>query len=266
MEQKQILRQALNCLEKNKPIALVTVVETSGSTPSRSGAKMIVYEEGEIEGTIGGGAIEAKVIEKAKEAMGEDKNFFLNYDLGNKEASQMGMVCGGSISVFIEPLLTGPVLLLVGAGHISQEISKLASRIGFQIVVVDDRPEFACEENFPQADSIYASDISQSIKEYPIDDSTYVVIVTRGHRHDAIALEEVINSPAKYIGMIGSKNKVRTILDDLREKGYPEEAIKKIYTPIGLDIGGDTPEEIAISIMAEIQQVRYKKGGENLAT
>ncbi len=258
MDPKELIRELDRCLQENTPVALATVVEVSGSTPARKGAKMLIYPDGSIKGTIGGGSMEAAVIEEGKNSIEKGLSRFLEYKLNQEEAAGLGMVCGGNVSVFVEPWLAGPELIIVGAGHISQYLAPLAKMLDFQVVIIDDREEFACEENFPQADKIMVDDIGKSLAEYPVFAHHYLVIVTRGHQFDEIALEQVLSKDAAYLGMIGSRNKIEKIFNDLRDKGIPEEWLQKVYAPIGLDLGGNRPSEIALSIAAQLVEVRNR--------
>ncbi|UMZ74779.1 XdhC family protein [Natranaerofaba carboxydovora] len=257
-DNKVVFEYLHHCLENNKPAVLATVTHSKGSTPARIGAKMIVFEDGGTKGTIGGGALEARIIEEAKKVLETKEAKFVHYDLNEKDAEALGMVCGGEVSLFVEPILTAPKLVIVGAGHISQCISHYTKLLDFETVVIDDRKEFASREKFPDADNIIADDIEKALEEININSATYVVLVTRGHKHDQIALEKVINKDAKYIGMIGSKRKIKVIFDNLKQKGIPQERLDQVYAPIGLDIGGDRPSEIAVSIVAQLIKVRYK--------
>ncbi|ACB85777.1 XdhC family protein [Natranaerobius thermophilus] len=263
MNNREFYQLVIDALKEKTPCAVATVVKSSGSSPAREGAKMLVYEDGSIAGTVGGGALEARTIEEGLNCIQTNQPKFLDYSLSKGEASELGMVCGGNASIFVEPMLTSPELVLVGAGHISQEVAKLAQNLDYQITVMDDRAEFASRENFPGAHDIYSGEIEETLLEFSIGPNTYIVIVTRGHAHDQKALETVLDSQAAYIGMIGSKNKVREVVNSLKDKGYSQEQIDRIYAPIGLDIGGNTPPEIAVSIIAEIQKVRYKGEGRN---
>jgi len=169
------------------------------------------------------------------------------------------------VELFIEVAVPSPSLLIIGAGHIGQSLSRMGKLVGFRVVVLDDRPDFANVERFPEADEVIAADFAETLRDYPITDTTYVVVATRGHRYDEQSLRQVINSSAAYIGMIGSRRRVATVLRHLAEEGYPPERLRQVYSPIGLDIGGETPEEIALSIMAEIVQVRRGGRGQSLA-
>ena len=259
MDPKQIVYQLSSCLEKNQPVALVTVVTASGSTPARPGAKMLVFANGTIKGTVGGGALEARIIEEAVRVLNTGEHYYKSYSLNNEDAAGLGMVCGGEVSVFIDGYITGPELILVGAGHISQYLAGMAKMLDFTITVIDDRKDYACQEKFPQADRIIAADIAESLENLSITNNTYLAILTRGHRYDQVALEKVIGSDAAYIGMIGSRSKIKTVFDELRENGVNPSDLEKVHAPIGLDLGGKSPAEIALSIAAEMVKVRYSR-------
>ncbi|HCL91044.1 MAG TPA: xanthine dehydrogenase, partial [Candidatus Atribacteria bacterium] len=200
----EILKEALRRVDKGEVIALVTVVETKGSTPREAGAKMLVNKDGLIAGTIGGGITEAKVIEEAKEALKERKGKLLAYHLTKEEAARdEGAICGGDMRLFIDVLQPKEEILIFGAGHIAVYVSKLAKMIGFKVTIIDDRQEFANQERFPEADEIIVETIGKALNNIKITPATYIVIVTRGHLKDEEALKSVIRSSAAYIGMIG---------------------------------------------------------------
>jgi xanthine dehydrogenase accessory factor len=236
--------------------ALVTVVSASGSTPREEGAKMLVKPDGSIIGTIGGGSLEAQIIGEAVKVIRQGKPKRLHRSLTAKEAGDEGMICGGDLEVFIEPILTPPTLYIFGGGHIALALTKMGKLCGFKIAVIDDRAEFASAERFPEAEFVLAEDFTKSFAQLRIDKSSYIVIVTHGHRHDEVVLEWAVSTPAKYIGMIGSKTKNETIFSHLRDRGVSKEHLDRVHAPIGLEIGAQTPEEIAVSILAEVIEVR----------
>lgn len=259
MEDK-LIKSLLDNVEKNRGVALVTVVETKGSSPRGKGSMMIVDQEGNIlEGTVGGGSIEEKVIRECQKCIDNAESKLMNY-----EQDSLPMNCGGNISVFIKVFNRKDKLLIIGGGHIGSKLSQFAKILNYEITVVDNRQEFATTERLSKVDTILTGDIIDILKEHPIDQLTSVVIVTQGHRLDLEALASVIDSEARYIGMIGSLGKVMTCLKALKEKGIDEKLLEKIHAPIGLDIGGETPQEIALAIMAEIQAVKYGKEGNSL--
>jgi len=255
-----IFEEVLKRVEQDERIALVTIVDVSGSSPGKLGSKMVVNKDGLIAGTIGGGMIEARVIEEAKLALKEDKGKFLSYQLNKEEASlEDWMICGGNIKVFIDVITPQDEMIIFGAGHIAVILSKFAKMVGFKVTIIDEREEFASRERFPEADRIMVAEPGTAIKEIKSFDSTYVVVVTRGHLKDEEALLSVIDHKPKYIGMIGSKEKNAVIFQYLKEKGISEEKIAKIFAPIGVKIGAKTPEEIAVSIIAQVIEVKRGK-------
>jgi len=258
----EILKEAFGRIDKGETIAWVTVVDTKGSTPREVGAKMLVNKDGLIAGTIGGGITEAKVIEETKQALKEGKRRFLTYHLTKEQAAlDEGAICGGDMKIFIDILQPKEEVLIFGAGHIAVCVSKLAKMVGFRAVIIDDRKEFANQNRFPEADEIIAEEIEEALTHLNITPSTYIIILTRGHLKDEEVLTLVIRSGAAYIGMIGSRNKNATVFQQLTKKGISQEELNKVHAPIGIDINAQTPEEIAVSIMAEIIQVRREKKG-----
>lgn len=242
-------------LQENKPAALATVVKTRGASPRRPGAKMIVYPDGNIVGSVGGGEMEMRVIETAKQVLQDRQPRYLDMTLSNENRGDP-LICGGEMEVFVEPLLNTPSLVLVGAGHVGAAVAQLAQFLGFSVTVLDDRPEFVTPENFPHADQRIAGDIIQEIAKLNITPQTYVVLVTRAHTLDAALLGTIVDKPTAYIGMLGSKRRVLTVKDTLKQQGASPEALDRVHAPIGIEIHAETPQEIAVSIMAEIIRVR----------
>ncbi|MCK4309162.1 MAG: XdhC family protein [Candidatus Atribacteria bacterium] len=256
----EILKEALERINKGESIALATIVETKGSTPREVGAKMVVGKDGLIAGTIGGGITEAKVIKEAKQAIKEGKERFLAYHLTKEEAARdEGAICGGEMKVFVDILQPKEEILIFGAGHIAVCVSKLAKIVGFKVTIIDDRKEFVNQDRFPEADKIIAEETEKALTHLKITPSNYIIILTRGHLKDEEVLASVVRSNTAYIGMIGSRKKNATVFRRLTKKGISQEELDKVHTPIGIDINAQTPEEIAVSIMAEIIQVRRKK-------
>ena len=256
----EILKEALKRIDKGETIALVTVVETKGSTPRGVGAKMLVNKDGLIAGTVGGGITEARVIKEVKQALREGKGKLLAYHLTKEQAAlDGGAICGGDMKVFIDILQLKKEILIFGAGHIAVYVSKLAKMMGFRVNIIDDRQEFANQDRFPEADEIIAETIGKALNHIKITPATHIIIVTRGHLKDEEVLASVITSSAAYIGMIGSRKKNATVFQHLEEQGILAEELKKVHAPIGIDIKAQTPEEIAVSIIAEIIQIRRGK-------
>lgn len=262
-----IYREIVKVQEEKKDFALVTIVKAEGSTPRGEDAKMIVLYTGESIGTIGGGELEAKVIEDAKSAIEKGTSILQEYMLDDRKPEGLAMKCGGDIQVFIEVHKPRPRLVIIGAGHVGKALSDMASLLDFNIIVVDDRAEWANRERFPQASDILVSEnISEILEDMIIGQDSYAVIATRGHAHDKDALGSVLKKKTKYIGMIGSRKKVKAVFDQLQEEGYLKEDLKEVHSPIGLDLGGESPEEIAVSILAEILKIRYSRDGSSLSS
>jgi len=320
-------------LDEGKAGIIATVVKKTGAAPRDEGAKMFVGEDKKSYGTVGGGSVEAQVYDEALRLMGARKVKVLHFRMDARAVADDGMLCGGNVDIFLEPLLgvhkevyegvrhceargrkavvvtrfgsgsllktlfdtygniwgdavpdeerkgffrlleetkvrligdslvvepvtIAPALYIFGAGHVSQFLSKVAKMVDFNVVVIDDRVEFANHERFPEADSVVVEDFQKVFDTLVFTGNEYVVIVTRGHAHDAAILEETVKRKTRYTGMIGSRRKVKMVLEHLREKGADPEALDKVHSPIGLDIHSETPQEIAISIVAELIQVR----------
>jgi len=256
----EILKEVLKRIDKGETIALVTVVEAKGSTPREVGAKMLVNKDGLIAGTIGGGITEARIIKEARQALKDGKGRLLTYHLTREEvALDEGAICGGDMKIFIDILQPKEEVLIFGAGHIAMSLSKLAKIVGFRVTVIDERKEFANQERFPEADQIITEKMSKALNYAKITSSNYAVIVSKGHLQDEEILASVIRSSAAYIGMIGSRKKNTTVFQRLVERGISKEELNKVHAPIGIDIKAQTPEEIAVSIIAEIIQARRGK-------
>jgi xanthine dehydrogenase accessory factor len=251
-----IYEEIIKTRAEGKEAALVTIISTAGSTPREEGAKMLVKDNGEVIGSIGGGDLEAMACDQAHDVMRKGKPRRLHVSLRDKQSKEPEMICGGDLEVFIEPISSPPTLYLFGGGHISLPLAQIGKLLGFKIVVIDDRPEFANLQRFPQADLTLAKDFLKVFPELHTNKSSYIVIATRNHQNDEQVLEWALETKAKYIGMIGSRSKNKIIFSHLRAKGVTKEKIDKVYAPIGLEINAQTPEEIAISILAEIIKVR----------
>jgi len=246
-----IFKEILALTSERIPAVLTTVVEVVDSAPGKPGARMIVKSDGSTVGTIGGGAIEKRITEEALTMMQGRGTRLLKYEL-----KELGMVCGGGMSVFLEPLVVTYPLIIFGAGHIGSALSKITTMLGFTTAVVDNRPEFASEEKLPWADRVIADDYHKALEDLSFSPTTSVVILTHRHTHDFEILEYCIRQPHSYLGMIGSRKKVATAFQQLREKGADEKDIERIHAPIGIDIGAESPEEIAVAIAAQLIAVR----------
>ncbi|MEO8028693.1 MAG: XdhC/CoxI family protein [Bryobacteraceae bacterium] len=242
--------------------ALATIVQVKGSIPSFESAKLLVREDGSIFGTIGGGCVEAEVWAIAREVIETERPRHLNFSLGQDAAYDNGLICGGQLNVFVEPVVPQPRAYIFGAGHVSKSISKVANLAGFATVVIDDREAFANAERFPEADEIFADEYEAVFPRLSINSSSYIVIVTRGHRDDMRVLRWAATTPARYVAMIGSKRKTISVIKELEKEGLPRDAFDQLFAPMGLEIGAESPEEIAVSVVAEMIAVRRKPEGE----
>ncbi|HUS07091.1 MAG TPA: XdhC/CoxI family protein [Bryobacteraceae bacterium] len=236
--------------------ALATIVQVKGSIPSFESAKLLVREDGSMLGTIGGGCVEAEVWNVAREVIETEKPRHLNFSLGQDAAYDNGLICGGQLNVFVEPVLPQPAAFIFGAGHISKSLSRVAGMAGFRTTVVDDREMFANRERFPDADEVIAGEYEEVFPSIPVNETGYIVIVTRGHRDDMRVLKWAIQTPARYIAMIGSKRKVLSVIRELEKEGIARDRFERVFAPMGLDIGAITPEEIAVAVVAEMIAIR----------
>jgi xanthine dehydrogenase accessory factor len=237
--------------------AIATVISSRIPTAMKDKAKLVLRADGTVVGRLGeGGFIEDYVRQKAEDVMREDYLTVLQFELGEDEAQRWGLEPGDMLDVFIEPIVAIPTLYLFGGGHVSLQIAKVATMVGFKTVVIDDRPAFANKERFPMADATLVEDLTTVFDRLNIDDQSYIVAVTRGHQHDEPVIEQAIRTNARYIGMIGSKRKITRMWKKLIERGANRERLAQVHAPIGLEIGADTPEEIAVSIVAQLIQAR----------
>jgi xanthine dehydrogenase accessory factor len=256
---QEVFAAAAEALDRGEAVALVTIVSTRGSTPQRVGAKMLVYADGRIVGTIGGGCYENDAFWKAKEAISNRRPELVHYELSDDFAQETGLICGGQMDVYIEPIEPSPELYVVGAGHVGFHLARLAGEVGFRVHVIDDREKFANRERFPTAVEVVADDIPVWLEGVTLPPHAYVVVVTRGHTNDLEALRALAPRELRYLGLIGSRAKVARIYDALLADQMSPEALKRVHAPIGLDIGAVTPQEIAVSILAELIAVKHGK-------
>ena len=296
MTSEQIFQEILRRTGAGERLALCTVVRTRGSCPQSAGAKMLVLADGKTLGTLGGGCVEAEVRRRATEMLQADQSGLLEFSLDHDYGWDDGLICGGIMDIhvqsldearasgyatllddiragrettlrvpyvrggeqqeFVEPLDPAPTLLIAGAGHVGQALAAVAQPLGFLVSVIDDRPDYASSERFPSAKRIIVGDIEAELRRFPIDKHTCIVVVTRGHQRDGQALGAVIHSPARYLGLIGSKRKIKAIFEDLAQQGVALEKLSRVHAPIGYDIGAVTVPEIAVSIAAELIALR----------
>ena len=241
-----------------KGVAVVTIVETVGSTPRKIGARMLVSSDLELYGTIGGGCVEADVIFAARDVLRTLRPRLLRVDIKAKNAEELDMLCGGEITFFLEPVMPDKRLLICGGGHISRALAHIVEGLDFRVTVIDDRPQFSNEGRFPQVEQCIAAPYEELSSRVEITRHTFVVIVTRGHTGDEACLRQVLRSPACFIAMIGSRSKWANIRARLRTEGFTEEQLARVHCPAGLDIGSITPEEIALSVAAQLVQERAR--------
>lgn len=255
-----IFEEITKLKREGKRGALATIVNVHGSIPSVMAAKMLVREDGSILGTVGGGCVESDVRKGAMEVMRDEKPKTFNFNLDQRPDDDTGLVCGGSLQVFIEPVIPLPRIYIFGGGHIGLNVHKIASLAGFETVVADDRELYANHERFPDAHEVHAGDMDGIMAGLTPSSSSYIVIVTRGHRHDMQVLRWALDTPACYIGMVGSGRKVLAVYEQLEAQGVSPEGFKRVFAPIGLAISAATPEEIAVSIVAELIAIRRHCG------
>jgi xanthine dehydrogenase accessory factor len=241
--------------------ALATITEVRGSIPSFETAKLLVREDGSMIGTIGGGCVEAEVWAAARDIIDTGKPRTMSFNLGQDAAYDNGLICGGQLEVFVECVSPQPAALIFGGGHISRSLAKVLDIAGFAVSVVDNREAFANRERFPEARQVFAEEYEEIFPKLNITSSTYIVIVTRGHRDDMRVLRWAITTSARYISMIGSKRKTIAVIRELEREGLPAEAFERLHAPMGLEIGAISPEEIAISVAAEMIAVRRDPQG-----
>jgi xanthine dehydrogenase accessory factor len=236
--------------------AIATIVQVRGSIPSYESAKLLVREDGSMIGTIGGGCVEAEVWTAAREVIETEKPRHLSFNLGQDAAYDNGLICGGQLDVFVEPVIPPPHAFIFGAGHISKGLAKVAALAGFAVTIVDDRDTFANRERFPDADEVFAGEYEEVFPKLPINETSYIIIVTRGHRDDMRVLRLASGTKARYLAMIGSKRKVISVIKELEKEGIPRQRLEQVYAPMGLEIGAVSPEEIGVSVVAEMIAVR----------
>jgi xanthine dehydrogenase accessory factor len=236
--------------------ALATIVQVRGSIPSYESAKLLVREDGSMMGTVGGGCVEAEVWNAAREVIDTEKPKNLSFSLGQDAAYDEGLICGGQLNIFVEPVIPQPQAFIFGGGHVSKSISRVAAIAGFSTIIVDNREAFANPGRFPEAEATYAEEYEDVFPKLPVTASSYLIIVTRGHRDDMRVLRWAVTTQARYIAMIGSKRKTISVIHELEHEGFPRDAFERIFAPMGLEIGAQSPEEIAISVVAEMIAVR----------
>jgi xanthine dehydrogenase accessory factor len=262
MSDELIYQAILDARRAGRPAALATVIRAQGSVPRHATSKMLVFADGQILGTVGGGELESRTIAVAKEAISSGQARLESYSLAGPREDAVG-VCGGQVEVFIEPILPPPTVLVLGCGHVGVAVAHLAKWLGFRVLVSDDREELCTPEHIPAADRYLPGELSAVLSATPIDGQTFVVAVTRGYPFDVAALPILLESQTPYIGVIGSRRRWATTVKELTARGITKQALQRVHSPIGLHLGAETPEEIAVSIMAEIITLRNLDGGDS---
>ena len=252
----EVFERVTERLRQGRTIALASIVDASGSTPQGCGARMIVTRDGEIDFTIGGGGLEAAVIDDAKRAIESGRSIVKEYDFSGSGPGSVGMICGGRATVVIEVITPPEKLLIFGAGHVGLALAETAGGLGFALAVVDDRPEYLVQARFPDGVRLQLTTAGYDENIPEIDENTYAVIATRSHEIDLKALRYMLGRSVAYVGMMGSRKKAAEILGKLRAEGVAPETLRDVHAPVGVEIGSKTPKEIAISILAEIVRFR----------
>jgi len=249
----EIYEEALRLKRLGRTSAIATIVECRGSSPQKQGAKMLVRDDGTIMGTLGGGCMEADVVQASIMTMKDQEPRTLPFSLTEREG---GLVCGGSVLIFIEPVVPEPHLVIIGAGHVGKALAKLARSTGFRVSVMDDRSEFANRDQVPDAHEVVLGDFTRACEGIDVGAGTYIVVATRGHNHDLDAVQSALRTSAGYIGLLGSRRKKALLRNALKDRGFTEQEIDRVIIPVGIEIGSVSPGEIAVSIMAQIIQKR----------
>lgn len=262
MKPTDIYEELVRLNRDGRAAALATIVQCSGSSPQKEGAKMLVRDDGTIVGTLGGGCLEAEVIQAALVAIDEETPRSIPVVLTEQNG---GLVCGGKVLVFIEPVLPQPHLIILGAGHVGKALAAAAKLTGFRVSIIDDRPEFSNHENIPAADACLVASFSGCLSRTYVDERTFIVIATRGHQHDFDAVVAALRTSASYVGLLGSRRKKAVLFKKLLADGFSEHEAARVITPVGLSIGAVTPEEIAVSIMAQIIELRRTRGSKGIS-
>jgi len=254
-----LYRKIVEIREQGRRAALATIVRRRGSAPRKDSAKMLILDDGTTYGSVGGGCVEGEVWQKARTVLETGKSEFVSFTLNETDAANEGLICGGTVDIFIEAIMSDPRLFILGAGHLGRAVTPLAKSVGFAVTVIDDRESFASRKRIPDADAVAVRPFENALDGFTIRRNDFVLVVTRGHSHDLVATEQAIRTDARYVGLVGSRRKIKLIVDTLLEKGIPAERFQRLYAPIGLDIGSETPEEIAIAVVAELVAVRKGK-------
>ncbi|MDX1413903.1 MAG: XdhC family protein [Candidatus Promineifilaceae bacterium] len=262
-QSRQVLSEMLAAQEAGEPVVLATVIRARGSVPRQSGAKMLVYGDGRISGTIGGGEMESRVIQEAQAALADGQTRIVPYALVDPKRGDPG-VCGGEVDVYLEPYSPPATVLVIGCGHVGKAVASLAHWLDYRVIVTDDREELASPENIPEANIYLPGEIDDVLEQLSIHENTHIVLLTRNVMLDRQILPRLANSPASYIGVIGSRRRWQETRKLLLDDGISEADLQRYHSPVGLELNAETPEEIAVSIMAEIIMLRQGGTGDRM--
>jgi len=261
MEEVDIYGVVAEAHRQGQDVALATIVRTQGSVPRHAGSKMVVWPDGRIVGTVGGGMVESRVIEAAQESMRTARPQYLAYDMADMAKGDPG-ICGGSVEVYVEPVVPAPTVVVIGCGHVGKEVAFLAKWLGFRVFVSDDRVDLCTEELLPGMDGYYPVPASELLDHVPVSSQTYIAAMTRGQVVDLDLLPPLLASPVRYIGLIGSRRRWALTAEALRERGLSDADLARVHAPVGLELRAETPREIAVSILAEIVMVQHGGDGQ----
>ncbi len=259
---QRIVRELAAAIDRSVPIVLATVIDTRRSVPRHAGSKMLVYRDGRTTGSIGGGEMESRVIEEAVEIFRDGTPRLLSYELANPDRGDPG-ICGGEVNLYLEAYMPASTVFVIGCGHIGRAVVELAHWIGFRVVAYDDRPELADPEALADADVVVGGDFAAALRKAPITSETHVVVVSRNMAVDLDVLLLILDTPARSIGVMGSRRRWRATRTALQEAGVSADSLARLRAPIGLELNAETPEEIAISILSEL--VMERRGGSGAA-
>lgn len=255
----ELYEQIVKAQKENRLYAVATVVKTEGNTPRKAGAKMLVFADGSIQGSVGGGIVEKQAAADCLAAMKTGETMLKTYSPISQEVADKGMVCGNNMTIFIEPAQRMPYLYLCGCGHVAQAVLPLAKALGYYVVAIDARDVSAFADSLKLADELHILESFDQIGQLDFVPGSAFIACSFSHKTDGDILNVILGKEPSYVGMLGGKPKIRALFTKLKENGYPEETLMQIHAPIGLDIGGEKPAEIAVSIMAEV--LAAKNGG-----
>ena len=247
----RILRELHAAVEADRPVVLATIVATRRSVPRHAGTKMLIYADGAAVGTVGGGAMEAKVIKEARDAIRRGRSRLVEYELVNPQEGDPG-ICGGELTLYLEPYMPPHTVYVIGCGHVGRTVVDLAHWLGYRTIAIDDRPDLVSEEAMPNADVRVAGTVTEALANNPVTDDSSIIVVTRSPEVDVRILPELVDTPARYIGVMGSRTRWRSTREQLVAAGVDESKLDRLHVPIGIDLNAETLEEIAVSILSEV--------------